>query len=143
LIAVFSAIWAGAFLADIAERFRRPAWSTLTYAGIVMAIGLPSTLKPMHQNRAGHLDAGRWLAQRITAEQDVVDPYAWARYYSGHAFVSSDFDPSRACFVVLEQSDNDHSRLGTLPLARDLANRGRCVFRTQGTKSVVEVYRVD
>src|SRR5205085_3386476 len=90
------------------------------------AVGLPSTLKPLHLNRAGHHAAGLWLASHAGPDDEIIDPFAWAHFYAGGVFREVKDAPTserRVCYVVIEQSENDHSRLGTLPMARELAAR--------------------
>jgi hypothetical protein len=45
--------------------------------------GLARTLRPLHENRAGHHAAGRWLAQNIQPADVVHDDHCWAHFYAG------------------------------------------------------------
>jgi hypothetical protein len=126
-------------------------WLTPAICGLLMVGALPSELKPLHANRAGHHAAGCWLAEHVGESDEIVDPFAWARYYSGAAFREDQsvlLSPiPHAHYVVLENSANEHSRLGGIEEARKLAARGRLVFQwpekeSRGTPQVA-VYRVE
>jgi hypothetical protein len=97
--------------------------------------GLPSSLKPLHANRAGHHAAGLWLAEHADLTDEVYDPFCWAHYYAGCVFRegASDAPPPGhvpTVYIVLEKSNNQHSRLPLLPFGKQTAeNVGAIVYR--------------
>ncbi len=54
---------------------------------LLVGVGLPRTLQPMHGNRAGYHAAGRWLAGIARTADVVLDDHAWAAYYAGRLFM--------------------------------------------------------
>lgn len=118
-------------------------WAPATAVVLVMLSGVPSLLKPLHGNRAAHLAAGRWIAGRITDRDEVIDPFAWAHYYSGCVFrEGKDTVPAneRAKYVVLEVTP--HPRLTGMALAQGLAQKGEPVYHWPEQRPVVVIYRV-
>lgn len=79
-------------------------------AGFVLAIiaaaCIPATLKPLHENRVGHVHIGRYLAQEgMLHESDaLIDPFDWAAFYSGRTLQAIPPDPGapRVRWAVLE-----------------------------------------
>ena len=121
------------------------------FGAVLVAIGMPSTLKPLHANRAGHHAAGRWLAEHAGRHDEVIDPFAWAYFYSGYVFGEGKIAPAapekRTRYVVMEQGANEHQPLGwTMTFARELAPRGEAVYHwpenKEREKAVVVVYRL-
>jgi hypothetical protein len=115
--------------------------------------GLPSALKPLHANRAGHRAAGLWLAAHAKPSDRIDDPFCWAHFYAGKVFLENQpirreagYEPRR--WVVLEDSDNQHSRLPSLWWCKELAGMGTLVYQwePQGkhakSQSRVLVYQV-
>ncbi|MFO0843594.1 MAG: glycosyltransferase family 39 protein [Gemmataceae bacterium] len=126
---------------------RWPAWAaTLAFAALAGAC-LPKTLAPLHANRSGFRDAGRWLAANSWPGDEVFDPLAWTSYHAGRLFVSEDAprsDPP-VCYVVLEESANQHPHLWyLLDLARELTRDGaEVVYRSRLSRGVeIVIYRV-
>jgi hypothetical protein len=101
---------------------------------VLLGFGLAEALKPLHANRAGHRQAGLWLAAHTSAADPIVDPFCWAHYYAGRVFgegrtpaMPSGSVPTQ--YVVMEQSStSEHSRLPTINYARGLAARGQVVY---------------
>jgi hypothetical protein len=161
-------IWAGAGLVHmanwvpgwIAGLLRRPlaprAATVLTTVVLAVSISwcLPVTLKPLHANRIGHREAGRWLAEHAEPTDIIADPYCWSRFYAGrmmdetHRIVGPEFDSSR--FVVMTNSKNAHDRLFGMEKALELKRQGTVVFRWTPTpqqqrryhSEEVEIYEV-
>jgi hypothetical protein len=145
---------AGLAVVTMAERL-----STMAIAGRRMAVGTiltiivaatavtawPSVRKPLHQNRAGHKAAGQWLAAHAPAASGICDPFCWAHYYAGRVFSEvADRDPDEQ-FVIVETSDNQHSRLPLMPEARAKAAVGQLVYhwpeRLEPERAQVHVFR--
>lgn len=101
---------------------------------VILGFGLEEALKPLHANRAGHRQAGLWLAEHTTVADPIVDPFCWAHYYAGRVFSEGDTPPGSpgyvpTQYVVLEKSPtSEHSRLPTIHYARALATRGQVVY---------------
>jgi hypothetical protein len=127
------------------------AWLVLWLA--TLAVLLPTALRPLHANRAGHRAAGQWLAEHAQPWDVIVDPFCWGHYFAGHVMLEGKkpapppgVKPVR--YVIVEQSENQHVRLKRLPAARAQAKRGERVYRwvPQGwlrkEAEIIEVYRV-
>jgi Dolichyl-phosphate-mannose-protein mannosyltransferase len=111
----------------------------IAFAGVA----LPKSLEPLHANRAGFHAAGLWLAEHADPTDAIVDPFAWAEYYAGHALRDPrtvDAPPPSRQFVVVGGSGNEHARLPLMPAAETLANQGTLVYRwpIQQAKQKVE-----
>ncbi len=105
----------------------------------------PSLAKPLHGNRAGHRAAGEWLAQYAPAEAGIRDPFCWAQYYAGRDMRNTAAADPDEQFVIVELSDNQHSRLPLIPEAKAKAAKGVMVFhypqKVPPEKAQVAVYR--
>jgi hypothetical protein len=154
LVGVF---WAGAAIPEIGRllgsirRFTGQSWPRFVpelLAVVVMAAGVPSIVKPLHANRAGHHAAGRWMAGHVSDQDEVVDPFCWAHFYAGCLFREGKdhLPPVRTRYVVIEQTGNPHSRLTAMPMARELAAHGEPVYhwpeKDPTDKAAIVVYRV-
>jgi hypothetical protein len=86
-----------------------------TLLGLTCIAGLARTLEPMHSDRAGFREAGYWLAEHAQPEEDIDDPYGWASYYAGRAFVERPPvhvpGTPHCVYVVIESSNNKHPDL--------------------------------
>ncbi|MBX7102871.1 MAG: glycosyltransferase family 39 protein [Gemmataceae bacterium] len=120
-----------------------PVLATLVL--VAAAAAMPSLAKPLHGNRAGHRAAGQWLAKHAPGEAGIRDPFCWGRYYSGRDFTDSAADDPDLQYVIVELSDNQHSRLPLLTEARAKAAAGELVYHWPESKPVekasVAVYR--
>lgn len=111
---------------------------------VLILFGLQEALKPLHANRAGHRQAGLWLAANTSPADPVVDPFCWAHYYAGRVFWEGLTPPTPpgyvpTQYVVLEKSPtSEHSRLPTIHHAKALAARGRVVYHWPVEKSEAE-----
>jgi 4-amino-4-deoxy-L-arabinose transferase-like glycosyltransferase len=107
---------------------------------VLLGFGLQEALKPLHANRAGHRQAGLWLAEHTSPADPIVDPFCWAHYYAGRVFWEGLTPPAPTGhvptqYVVLEKSPtSEHSRLPTIHYARALAARGQVVYHWPGEK---------
>ena len=55
----------------------RPRTATAALAATVFLTCLPAALRPRHDDRLGHLLAGKWLAEHAAAADTIVDPFDW------------------------------------------------------------------
>jgi hypothetical protein len=155
MIVVPGSIWMSAAIVELSTRiaaWRKLNWlpearATATLTAVLFACCLPTIWKPLHANRAGHHAAGCWMARNITQQDEVIDPFAWASFYSGSKFregVST--APPRNRYVVIENSSNLHTRLPLMPMARALAEKGEPVYhwpeKQSPDQAIVIVYRV-
>jgi hypothetical protein len=122
------------------------AWAVL--AAIVVSC-VPKLVKPLHAERAGHVAAGKFLADNMNPEDTLIDPFEWAGFYSGRALRSIPPDPKpvagRYRWAVLESGDTPHSHLHRLRDALNVANDGKnkatVEFQWAEKSKVVTVYR--
>ncbi len=116
-----------------ASRWQPATWA-LALLGLFIALCLPRALLPLHGNRAGHLAAGRWLAQRAQSGDLIADDHCWSHYYAGKVFeegtipvVAAGYRP--LSYVVFTRSrDPEIDRLRKLDEAKVAAADGRIVF---------------
>lgn len=112
---------------------------------VVFMTACPSLAKPMHANRAGHRAAGEWLWHHAPTTAGIRDPFCWAQYYSGRDFHETASPDPDEQFVVLELTDNQHSRLPLIPEAKAKAAAGLMVFhwpvQVPADKAQVAVFR--
>lgn len=153
-IALVATLWAGAAIPELARRLL--LWSPharylpAALTGLLVLAGLPAHVRPLHSNRAGHHAAGVWMASQITDRDEVIDPFCWSHFYAGRVFREGKDQlaplEERTRYVVIEQSDNPHSRLPWYPIAKELAKRGERVYSwpegRSPEKAHVVVYRV-
>jgi hypothetical protein len=105
--------------------------------GLLMGLtGLPlvRTLEPLHADRVGFKQAGRWLAQNTYPGDYVEDPYSWTSFYAGRVFLEGATDlPAHEpafSYIVLENAPNRHPHLVYwLDQARLWAQTGHVVQR--------------
>lgn len=117
---------------------------------ILVSTSLPQTLRPLHGHRAGHKYAGLWLADRIEAQDWLVDPFCWAEWYAGRTlYRTTEYRgrPTKAWVVVEEGKVSPHSRLPQWEQARELSLHGQPVYQwppdATADQPRVVVYRVD
>jgi hypothetical protein len=107
-------------------------WSGLLLVSLTAAT-LYKNLEPLHANRKGFRDAGQWIVEHTDASDEVMDPYCWTHYYAGRVFEEGKpliVPPGheRVCYVVVEESGNEHPRLPTVARAKQMAQTGLKVF---------------
>lgn len=110
-------------------------WGRLVPAGLlltVLAVALPSTLKPMHSHREGYRHAGEWLARHAEPGACVVDPFEWSLWYAEKSlyFIPRDPKPGEAIYTyaILDNVKNrpeDHVRLPRMKEAVGVVADGR------------------
>jgi hypothetical protein len=128
-------VFAGSFPAAAAliwlGRFHRRVPAGILTAGLVMAgllIAAPALTKPLHYNRAGHKEAGLWLAKNIRENDAILDPFCWAEFYAGRMDPRTTTERPDRQFVILEINDNQHSRLPLISDAKAKAELGQVVY---------------
>jgi 4-amino-4-deoxy-L-arabinose transferase-like glycosyltransferase len=135
-------LWLGGRWRGHAAAFR----FAVAAVGVMLVAELLTLRKPLHGNRAGHKAAGRWLATQVTAADAIIDPFNWAAYYARPPLPEPEPPRPDQAYVVLETSDNQHSRLPALAGARKLAQWGEAVYhwpeRRPRDHAHVVVYRV-
>ena len=97
---------------------------TVWAAGLLLAAvvaPLALTLQPLHGDRVGFRQAGRWLAGQAHPDEGVFDPFGWAGYYAGRYFRQGDATNTSCSYVVLEEGGSHHSHLVTVPEAEAAA----------------------
>ncbi len=117
---------------------------------LVIASGLPSSLKPLHSHRAGHRAAGIWLAEHAHPWDKVLDPFCWAHFYAGRVFCEGQEDPvplgETAVRYVVMDTVNRHARLPLMDDAWRNIPKGTICFEwpapSTGKPSTVQVYEV-
>lgn len=98
-------------------------WSALVSIAIVAAC-VPSAMRPLHSNRAGHRAAGLKIAELRQPGEYVLDPFAWGEYYSGFMRSPPAFSPMpRVAYVLTESQANLHPRLHVMYLAKFFAEQ--------------------
>jgi hypothetical protein len=149
----------GRWLASVPGAIAGPKGGALWLLAAVVVSALPATLKPLHQQRWGHVLAGWYLAEHAQPEDVIVDPFEWAQFYSGRTMWSIPQDPKNPprSWVVLVAETGDpkrdshpDSRLPRLELAQSIAFHpaSAVVFQWPGPlgetlKGRVFVYRRD
>ena len=131
-------------------RWRRTETSPVVVARLgalllmpLLLLSLTKTLQPLHANRVGNREAGRWLAQHVHAGDIIVDEHSWSKFYSGlffRAVEDKDLppDPEAKRYTVVtrwiahrrrrrsgrgSQRDREASRRSRLPVADEIAER--------------------
>ncbi len=97
-----------------------PVWAAgLRFAAVAGPLAM--TLQPLHGDRVGFREAGRWLATQARPDEGVFDPFGWAGYYAGRYFRPGDATNTSCSYVVLEEGGSHHSHLVTVPEAEEAA----------------------
>src|SRR5262249_41287288 len=119
--------------------------------GVAVLVPLRKTLPPLHGDRGGFAQAGRWLAKNTLPGDPVLDPYAWSYYHAGRLFVEgvpglpTHTPPVR--YIVLEHSANEPPALWlaldrAVARARDGKEVQRFTTRRRGKEAHVIIYEV-
>lgn len=133
-IALIGIIFAAGFLEPLGRMLsEKLGLNPMVIAGgILLAIcisGLPGIFKPLHDNRAGHLHAGRWLREHAQPGDTIVDPFEWAQFFAGRTLYDIPADPqgSKVIYAVLEgpSEDDPNSHLPRHAAAAAVARDGR------------------
>jgi hypothetical protein len=107
----------------------RDRWIVLV---AMLAVCLPSALKPLHSNRVGLKKAGEFLSDVYTPGDTIVDPFSWSEFYAGVSVthVPVDSESSKTLYVVMPGpgDPSKHDRLPKMTLAKKIAASGTIVF---------------
>lgn len=95
----------------------------------LIVITLPAIVtRTPHANRAGHRQAGEWLARHAEAGAVIHDPFCWAAFYAGQE-PTTKAEPGQTMYIVLEPNrSNPHRRLPTMNEARQRAESAKAVY---------------
>ena len=77
-------LWARSRRADTSPA--AVAWLGVVLSATFLAFCMTKTMQPLHANRAGNREAGRWLAQNLHPGDVVDDEHLWSKFYSGLFF---------------------------------------------------------
>jgi hypothetical protein len=113
-------------------------WSGLLLVSLTAAT-VYKNLEPLHANRKGFRDAGQWIVEHTDVSDEVMDPYCWTHYYAGRVFQEGKplmipAGHERVCYVVVEESGNEHPRLPTVAQAKQTAQTGLKVFECKARR---------
>lgn len=141
--------WGDALWSKFGGRWLPARWDGgLAAVLLVAGLLLPSAMDRLHANASGHRAAGAWLAGHAQPRDWIVDPFSWAEYYSGRTLQGEPpirRSMNRTCWVIVESYARPHPCLPVMEKARQLAERGVCVFRCPASNPkspTVEVYEV-
>jgi hypothetical protein len=119
---------------------RRPWWHNLQPQKMLIfsllflaAWGTLRTLRPLHPHRAGHKEAGLWLAAHAQPGDRLIDPYGWATFYAGRTpglakTPAAKRSRNKTCYIVVEPKDRDTTRLQVIRNASAETGLGEPVF---------------
>jgi hypothetical protein len=124
----------GNWVADKLKRGDGAQWAAGMAAVIVVAC-IPLGLKPLHANRAGHRQAGNWIAQHRHADDFIIDPFGWAEFYGNLRADYAIRQPIAGSYVIVEGAD-DHPRLHLMRAALEASRHGRLVYHWPENKPV-------
>jgi 4-amino-4-deoxy-L-arabinose transferase-like glycosyltransferase len=110
-------------------------WSGLILLALIVATFVKD-VEPLHANRRGFRDAGDWIAEHMSPSDELIDPYCWTDYYAGRVFLDEkapDVSPGQAhiCYIVLDESGNEHPRLRIQPEIISRARQGEKAFESK------------
>lgn len=109
--------------------------------------GVPNSLRALHPTRVGFREAGFWIATHADADDEVLDPFCWSRYYAGREFTDNPVHP-HVRYIVLDNiySYDHHSHLPFLEMAKTEARGHEPVYHwptnVDTARALVFVYAV-
>jgi hypothetical protein len=131
--------WMASALAWLRPTLAERSWTdrgvwTIGLLLTLTAAPLIRTLEPLHADRAGFKEAGRWLAENSCPGDILEDPYSWTSYYAGRVFLEGATDlPTHEpaiSYVVIENAPSRHPHLVYwLDQARQWVKAGQVVRR--------------
>src|SRR5262249_34065211 len=128
-------------------RARRLGWAAIAAA---ILVGAAVQVKEGHPSRWGHWAAGRWLAERGTPAEAVLDTRGWAAFISGRRaydywHVRQAFSDASLTYIVVgtDELEADSRRAATLRAVLAYAGEPVAGFpeRRGGRDVGVRVYR--
>lgn len=103
--------------------------------------------RPLHADRAGHREAGRWLANSAGESDRVLDTWGWSALASRRATYRYDaaleaFSDPRLRYVVVEQRELDSGTARAVTLRTLLARHAECAaeFAPPDAQSAVLIF---
>jgi hypothetical protein len=146
-------------LAPVVGGFYRRPEALWVWVAILIAICIPSLLKPMHENRIGFRLGGLYLAERLArderpiseggtgAKPQVTDPSEWVQYYAGRTYhrppALTTYRKEGVEYAVhLPNRDRNDSRLNAIAYTTEMANdpKAQLVFSwPEGPEEKVKV----
>jgi 4-amino-4-deoxy-L-arabinose transferase-like glycosyltransferase len=118
----------------------------------LLLLSAVKTLQPLHANRVGNREAGRWLAQHVHAGDVIDDEHNWSKFYSGLFFRDVEekdlpLDPEAKRYTVVTRWIA-HGGVGDVADLRNETEKhaGRLVYRwptkASSDKARVVVYEL-
>lgn len=108
------------FAAWVASWFPRwssrwPALAALLFTAL-LANGLFEALRPQHQQRLAHRDAGLWLKGQLEPGDAIVDPYGYTAFFAERRVMfkrpgEPKLSEAKRTWLVLEPGEKDKHRL--------------------------------
>ena len=101
----------------------------------LMLLSATKTPQPLHANRVGNREAGRWLAH-VHAGDVIVDEHSWSKFYSGLFFRDVEDkdlppDPEAKRYTVVTRHGSHFGGVGDVADLRNETEKhaGRLVYR--------------
>jgi hypothetical protein len=112
----------------------RPWELGTVWAAILMAVALPRNFHSLHEERKGHKLAGLWMKEHVSRDEQIIDPFGWAEWYTGRTLreiPNPVYRPGPEVYAVYTpNAKSPHSRLGSYRWARALSkNKPTIVFQ--------------
>lgn len=124
----------------------------LGLVGLLVLWGMPRSLEPLHDHRAGHYAAGLWLRDHSAPEDWIDDDHCWAHYYAGRVLAEGttpapSIGPRRRFVVYSRPKDPEKMPPHRRYNEEELRRRGVPVYHwPEGVpldEADVVVYRID
>ncbi len=122
------------------------AWRGAAAVGVFLAWGV-WCWRPLHADRAGHREAGRWLAASAAESDRVLDTWGWSALASGRATYRYDaaleaFSDPGLRYVVVERRELESGTPRAATLRTLLTQHASCAaeFAATGAQSPVLIF---
>jgi hypothetical protein len=79
----------------------------LTLLLALTGLCLYRSVQPLHQSQTGHRQIARWLCDRLQPDEELIDPYGWAEFYTSRSFRPRREHASSLVVYVIEQPGED------------------------------------
>jgi hypothetical protein len=153
LTVLVAAIFAAAALPIIGRWFQRgkgDGWTVGTIlALLIIASCLPRDFRSLHQDRAGHKEAGLWLAEHADPKASIIDPFGWSEYYAGRTLhqrtQASPYHGPFVYVIVEPNTKSPHTRLPMYEQTHLLKKQGEVIYQyppdAPAEKVLVQIYK--